>query len=200
MPHKQWNAVGFCSAFVHRCAQHGSEDLDDLPVAVIGACKSATHATKGAGQHPVLEGGTAALRVGLFRQHWHEMPGVVDRLSLGEAAFVFADKLAVLFDNDAVCTGINVDGESNRLGHHRILVIVKGDETGLGGPCRHTTNAIERASIGDDTCALGFEHLEHRALLLLRGAKMNADYPRKEVEITCRLTSWTEDETGIFHL
>ena len=69
--------------------QHGGEDLDHLPVAVVGAGELAADLVERRRQHPVLERRAVAQRAGLARQHRHVMPGVVGRFAAPELARVF---------------------------------------------------------------------------------------------------------------
>src|SRR5947207_15883008 len=60
------------------------------------------------------------------------MPRVVDRAIAPIAASVLADDLAILADYDAIGIGMNLDWPTDRLGHHRVFVVVEANEAGLG--------------------------------------------------------------------
>ena len=64
--------------------EHRGEDVDHLPIAVIGAGELAPDALHRGRQHPVLEGRAVAQGAGLAGEHRHVMPGVVDRLATAE--------------------------------------------------------------------------------------------------------------------
>ena len=64
--------------------EHRGEDIDHLPIAVVGAGELAPHTLHRGWQHPVLEGCTVAQGAGLAGEHRHVMPGVVDRLAAAE--------------------------------------------------------------------------------------------------------------------
>ena len=57
--------------------EHRGENLDELPVAVVGACELALDAVQRRRQHPILERRAVAERAGLARQDRHVMPWVV---------------------------------------------------------------------------------------------------------------------------
>jgi hypothetical protein len=60
------------------------EDVDHLPIAVIGTGELAPHALHRRGQHPVLEGCAVAQGAGLAGEHRHVMPGVINRVATAE--------------------------------------------------------------------------------------------------------------------
>ena len=66
--------------------QHRGEDVDHLPIAVVGAGELAPHPLQRGRQHPVLERRAVAQGAGLAGQHRHVMPGIVDRLAAAEAS------------------------------------------------------------------------------------------------------------------
>ncbi len=57
------------------------EDVDHLPIAVLGAGQLAPHTLYRGRQNPVLEGRAIARGAGFARQHRHIMPGIVNRLA-----------------------------------------------------------------------------------------------------------------------
>src|SRR5262249_56071534 len=66
-------------------AQHGGEDIDHLPVAVIDGGELAPNTLQTGRQHPVLERRAIAQGTRLARQDRHIMPGIEDRLIAPEA-------------------------------------------------------------------------------------------------------------------
>jgi hypothetical protein len=60
-------------------SEHRVEDVDHLPIAVIGTGELAPHALHRGRQHPVLERCIVAQGAGLASQHGHVVPRVVDR-------------------------------------------------------------------------------------------------------------------------
>jgi hypothetical protein len=50
----------------------------------------------------------------------------------------------------------------NRMGRHRVAVVVEADETGLRHRGRHCVEAVEAAGIANQTCPLRLEHLPDR--------------------------------------
>jgi hypothetical protein len=111
--------------FGHAVGQHGGENLDHLPVAIIGARKPATNPLQGAGQNPVLERRPIAQSARLSRQHGHVVPGIINRLAAAKAATMFADDPPVLADHDAIGVGVDVDRPTNGAGADRVLVVVE---------------------------------------------------------------------------
>jgi hypothetical protein len=64
--------------------KHGGEDVDHLPIAIIGAGELAPHALHRGRQHPVFERRAIAQGARLADEHWHVMPRIVDRLATAE--------------------------------------------------------------------------------------------------------------------
>ena len=111
--------------------QHCGEDLDHLPVAVVGAGKLAPHAVERRRQHPVLEWRAVAQSARLARQNWHIMPGIVDRLAAPKAARMLRHDAPVLADHDAIGVGVDFDRTADRARAHRVFVVVEPDQAGL---------------------------------------------------------------------
>ena len=130
----RWQAVG----------EHRGEDVDHLPIAVVGAGELAPHALHRRRQHPVLEGCAVAQGAGFAGEHRHVMPGIVDRLAAAEGARMLGDDLPVLADHDAVGIGMNFDRPSDRTGRHRVLVVVEAHQAGLRDRRRNGMEAVER--------------------------------------------------------
>ena len=147
--------------------EHGGQDLDHLPVAVIGAGQLASHLLQRARQRPVLERRAVAQRAGLPRQHRHVVPGIVGDLIAAEAAGVLADHHAILLDDDAVGIGMDVDRPADRWRDHRVLVAVEAHQAGLRHRGARRWKPSNAAAIGDQRRPLGLEHLEDGLVLLL---------------------------------
>src|SRR5271169_6766879 len=60
------------------------EDVDHLPIAVVGAGELASYTFYRSRQHPVLEGSAVAQGTGFASQHGHVMPGIVGGLAAAE--------------------------------------------------------------------------------------------------------------------
>ena len=63
---------------------HRGQDVDHLPIAVIGAGKLAPDTLHRCWQNPILEGSAIAQGTGLAGEHRHIVPGIVDRLAATE--------------------------------------------------------------------------------------------------------------------
>src|SRR4029450_2261876 len=89
--------------------QNGVEDVDHLPIAVVDNGKLAPYTFHRGRQHPVLEGRAVAQGAGFAGEHWHVMPGIVDRLATAERARMLGDNPTVLADHDAGGIGVTLD-------------------------------------------------------------------------------------------
>ena len=148
-------------------AEHGGEDVDHLPVAVVGAGELAPDALDRGGQDPVLEGRAVAQGAGLAGEHRHVVPGIEDRLATAEGAWMLADDAPVLADFDPVGIGTDLDRPADRARRDRVPVVVEADETGLRDRGRHGMEAVEAAGIGNQAGPLRLEHLPDRPILEL---------------------------------
>jgi len=93
--------------------EHGRQDVDHLPIAVMGAGKLAPDPFHPRRQHPVLERRAVPERPRLPGQDRHVMPGIVNRLAAAEAAAMLRDLPSVLADDDALGIGMNFDGAAD---------------------------------------------------------------------------------------
>ena len=59
--------------------EHRGEDVDHLPIAVVGAGELAPYALQRRRKHPILEGSAVAEGAGLAGEHRHVMPRVINR-------------------------------------------------------------------------------------------------------------------------
>jgi hypothetical protein len=73
--------------------QHRVEDVDHLPIAIVGAGELASDPLDRGGQHPVLEGRTVAQGTGFASQHWHIMPGIVANIVVAWIVTLAASRL-----------------------------------------------------------------------------------------------------------
>jgi hypothetical protein len=64
--------------------EHRGEDVDHLPIAVVGTGELALYALHRGREDPVLEGGAVAQGAGLAGEHRHVMPGVINRVATAE--------------------------------------------------------------------------------------------------------------------
>ena len=94
--------------------QHRGQDVDHLPIAVVGAGELAADPSSRGRQHPVLERRAIAQGAGLAGQHRHVVPGIVDRLVAPEGARMLADDPAVLAHHDAIGIGADLDRPADR--------------------------------------------------------------------------------------
>src|ERR1700730_5169635 len=98
-----WQTVG----------QNRVEDVDHLPIAIVGAGELAPYAFYRSRQHPVLEWSAVAQGAGFASQHRHVMPGIIDRLAATEGARMLGNDASVLADHDAVGIGMDLDRPSD---------------------------------------------------------------------------------------
>jgi hypothetical protein len=148
--------------------QHRGEDIDHLPIAIVGAGELAPHALHGGRQHPVLERRAIAQRAWLAGQHRHVVPRVVDRLAAVKGAAMLADDPAVLADHDTIGIGVDIGRPPDRAGRHRVLVVVEAHQAGLGDRRGHCVEAIEPADVANQHGPLRLEHLPDRLVRKLR--------------------------------
>ena len=97
-------------------SQHRVEDVDHLPIAIVGAGELAPDPLDRGRQHPVLEGRTVAQGAGFASEHWHIMPGVVDGIAAAEGSRMLGNDASILTDHDAVGIGLNLDRASDHSG------------------------------------------------------------------------------------
>ena len=150
--------------------EHRVEDVDHLPIAIVGAGELAPYTLHRGRQHPVLEGSAVAQGAGLAGEHRHVMPGVVDRLAAAERARMLGNDASVLADHDAVGIGMNLDRTPDCAGRDRVLVVVEAHQAGLRDRCRHRVESVEPAGIGNELRPLRLEHLPDRLFGQLRMA------------------------------
>ena len=131
-------------------AKHRGEDVDHLPIAILGAGELAPDALHRGRQHPILEGRAVAQSAGLAGKHRHVMPGVVDRLAAAERAGMLADDPAVLADHDSIRVGMDLNRTPDRAGGHRVLVVVEADQAGLRDRRWHRVESVEPTRIGNE--------------------------------------------------
>ena len=143
--------------------EHRGEDLDHLPVAVVGAGELAPDAVQRRRQHPILERRAIAQRTWLARQNRHVMPGVVHGMPTAEGPLMLGDDPPVLADDDAVGVGVDVDRATDGAGADRIPVVVEPHEAGLRHRGGQRVESIEAAAIGDELRALALEHVPDRS-------------------------------------
>src|SRR6266568_116585 len=150
--------------------EHRREDVDHLPIAVVDGRELAPHTLHRGRQHPILEGGTVAQGTRLAGEHWHVVPGVVDRLAAAERTGMLSDDPPVLADHDVVGIGVNLDRPSDRARRHRVLVVVEANQAGLRDRRRYRMEAVEPTRIGNELRPLRLEHLPDRLVDQLRMA------------------------------
>jgi len=112
-------------------AEHSGENLHHLPAAIVTAGKLAPYALKVGRQHPILERSSVPQSAWLAGKDWHVMPGIEDRRTASEATTMVGDDTPILADDDAIGTGMDVDGTADSAGVDRISVVVEAHEAGL---------------------------------------------------------------------
>lgn len=147
---------------VQAIGEHGTEDIDNLPVTAGLSFELAPHTSQGRWQIPVLERCPIAQGAGLAGQNRDVVKRIVDRLAAAEGPFMPAYDLAVLPAFQPVGIGADLDRTADRAGIDRVTVLVEPHEAGLGDGGRDCMEAIERADIGYKARTLGFEHLPNR--------------------------------------
>ena len=83
------DAVGNClgAGRLDSCqtvGQNRVEDVDHLPIAIVGTGELAPYTFNCRRQYPVLEGSAVTQGAGFASQHRHVMPGIVGRLTATE--------------------------------------------------------------------------------------------------------------------
>src|SRR5271170_2244758 len=143
-------------------SQNRVENVDHLPIAIVGTGELAPYPFYRSRQYPVFEGSAVAQGARLASQHWHIMPGIVGRLTAAERSWMLGNDASILADHDAVGIGMNLDRTPDCTGCDRVFVVVEAYQAGLRDRCRHRVESIEPASIWNELRALGFEHLPDR--------------------------------------
>ena len=155
---------------VDKVSQHRLEDVDHLPIAIIGAGKPAPDPPDCGWQYPVLEGSAIAQGAGFACQHRHIVPEIVGRLAASKGSWMLRNDASILTDQNAIGVSLDLDRAPNGAGCDRVLVVVEANQTGLRDRCRHRMEAVEPAGIGNELGAFGFEHLPDRLIGQLRMA------------------------------
>src|SRR5438094_867962 len=75
---------------------------------------------------------------------------------------MLGDDPPILADHDAVGIGLYFDRPADRVGGHRVLVVVEAHQAGLRHRGRHRVEAVEPPGIGDQFRAFRLEHLPDR--------------------------------------
>src|SRR6202000_2703128 len=105
--------------------QHRVEDIDHLPVAVIGAGELAPDPLDRGRQHPILEGSTVAQGAGFARQYRHIVPGIVDGLTASEGSWMLRNDPPILTDHDAVGISLDLARAPDSAGRDGVFVVVE---------------------------------------------------------------------------
>ncbi len=147
---------------VDAVGEHGTEDLDHLPVATGLTLQLALHTAQCRRQIPSLEGRAVAQSAWFARQDGYVMQGIVDRVVAPEDPIMASDNLAVLPAFQPVGVSPDLDRPPDRPGIDRVAVLVEAHEAGLGYRRRNRVEAIKRADIRDQARPLGLEHLPNR--------------------------------------
>jgi hypothetical protein len=112
-------------------AEHGGENLDHLPVAIVAAGELAPDPLKIGWQHPVLEWSPVPQSARLAGEDRHVMPGIVDCRPAAKGTGMVGDDTPILTDDDAIGIGADVDRPTDGAGIDRIFVVVEAHKAGL---------------------------------------------------------------------
>ena len=98
---------------------------------------------------------------------------------------------------------MHVDRPAHRLGIDRVLVAIEADEAGLGHRGHRRPETVEGTAVRDQDGTLGFEHVEHRLVLLLgmrsRLGVRHATVKQKGVELGVALELQPRREEALPH-
>src|SRR5437762_9955545 len=89
--------------------QNSIEDVDHLPIAIVGTGELAPYTFNCRWQHPVFEGSAVTQGAGFASQYRHVMPRIVDGITAAERASMLGNDASVLADHKAVGIGVNLD-------------------------------------------------------------------------------------------
>ncbi len=88
---------------------NASEYGDHLSITVIDALQSLADLLHGGWQNPFAEGSAIAQGTGFASKDRDIVPGIIDGIATAEAALVFRDRHSILFDDDPISIGMNLD-------------------------------------------------------------------------------------------
>lgn len=101
---------------VQAIGEHGTEDLDYLPITAGLSFELTLHTAQGRWQIPVLERRPVAQRAGFAGQDRDVMERVVDRLAAAEGTIMAGDNLTILPAFQPVGIGAYLDRTADRAG------------------------------------------------------------------------------------
>ena len=90
-------------------SRNASEYGDHLPITVVGDLQSLADLLHRGWQDPFAEGSAIAQGTGFASKDRNIVPRVVDSVATTETAQVFSDRHSILFDDDPISIGVNLD-------------------------------------------------------------------------------------------
>src|SRR5262249_41100142 len=157
------------------------------------------HAPQAGRQKPVLEGGAVTQCSRFSGEHWHVMPGIVDRRAAAKAATMLADDCAILADYNAIGIGLDLDRPPHGARGDRVLIIVEAYQAGLRDRRLRRVEPVEWPSNPHELRPLLFESLPDRAVgqlgMLVRFGIDNTsvEQPGVQLVIACHPQPWCEE-------
>ena len=83
---------------------------------------------------------------------------------------MLANGAAILADENAIGIGMDLHRSAHSTGRHRVLVVIKAHQAGLGDRSRHGMEAVKASGVGNQVRSLALEDLPHCLLRQLRMA------------------------------
>lgn len=104
---------------------NASEYGDHLSIAIIDALQSLTDLLHRGWQNPFAEGSAVAQGTGFASKDRDIVPGIIDGIATAEAASVFRDRQSILFDDDSISIGMNLDWRPTAVDRTEYLLLSK---------------------------------------------------------------------------
>ncbi|CUX06848.1 conserved hypothetical protein [Agrobacterium fabacearum S56] len=143
-------------------SRNASEYGDHLPITVVSALQSLADLFHRGWQDPFAEGSTITQGTGFASQDRNIVPGVVDSVATTKAAPVFSDRHSILFDDNPIGIGVNLDRAADGCRQDRIFVVVETDGAGLRHRGWDAVEPVKWADVAHKAATLGLEHLPDR--------------------------------------
>jgi hypothetical protein len=128
-------------------AEHGGENFDHLPVAIVAASELTPDPLEIGRQHPILEWSPVPQSARLTGEDWHVMPGIVDCRAAAKGTGMVSDDTPILADDDAIGIGLDVDRTADGAGVDRIPIVIEAHQAGLRDRGLHFMETVEAAPI-----------------------------------------------------
>jgi hypothetical protein len=97
-------------------AEHGSKNLDHLPVAIVAASELTPEPLQIGREHPVLEWSPVPQSARLAGEDRHVMPGIVDCRAAAKGTGMVGDDTPILADDDAIGLDLDVNRTADGAG------------------------------------------------------------------------------------